>query len=309
MGKSTVSGVYAALLTPRSANSTDADGAALLDYLDLVARAGVQGFVLFGSTGEFIHFDIEQRIRVLTLAVRRSRVPVFVNVSHSSLSGACDLAQNAVSSGAEGVLLMPPYFYKYSDDQIFSFYREFHRIVGYTTPVYIYNLPFFTNPISPALMAQLLQTGYFAGVKDSSGDWNLFETLQHLNQSVSFQLLVGNESIYLRGRQSGADGIVSGVAGAVPELILALDKCITLSKFQLASQLNTKLAEWLGWLNRFPATVAIKQAALTRGWLKSELALPLDEGTASALLEFTAWINDNLPSLLAECRQARSHAA
>lgn len=304
MGKFAASGVYAALITPRRTNSTEADGSALLDYLDFVGRSGVQGFVLFGSTGEFVHYDLQERIRVVTLAVRRSRVPVLVNVSHSCLSGACDLAQNAIASGAEGVLLMPPFFYKYSDDQIFAFYAEFHRIVGHTMPVYLYNLPFFTNPISPALMIRLLETGHFAGVKDSSGDWNLFEVLQQLKKSVQFQLLVGNESIYLRARQSGADGIVSGVAGALPELIIALDECVSTAKFELASQLNTKLVEMLGWLNRFPATVAIKQTALTRVWLKSGFALPLDEATTSALCEYRRWIQDNLPGLLAQCRQA-----
>ena len=275
----------------------------MLEYLDFVGRSGVRGFVLFGSTGEFIHFDLEERVRVVTLAVRRSRVPVLVNVSHSALSGVCALAQNAISSGAAGVLLMPPYFYKYSDDQIFSFYHEFHRILGHTIPVYIYNLPFFTNPISPPLLTRLLQTGNFKGVKDSSGDWNSFEVLHNLKQSVPFQFLVGNESIYLCARQAGADGIVSGVAGALPELILAIDKCVTASDFKLAVELNTKLGELLGWLNRFPATVAIKQAALTRGWLRSDFALPLDGATASVLLEYSAWIKENLPALLTLCRQ------
>src|SRR5438552_19188477 len=98
------SGVYAALATPRRPNSIEADAAALLDYLDAIVRAGVDGLVLFGSTGEFVHFDLGERMRLLMFAVRRSRVPVLVNVSHSTLVGAVDLAEHAVEIGASGLL-------------------------------------------------------------------------------------------------------------------------------------------------------------------------------------------------------------
>ncbi|MBV9084745.1 MAG: dihydrodipicolinate synthase family protein, partial [Acidobacteriaceae bacterium] len=78
------SGVYAALLTPRRPDSIEADTAAFLEYLDKVSSAHVDGLVFFGSTGEFVHFDLEQRMHVVTMGLRRSRVPVLVNVSHST---------------------------------------------------------------------------------------------------------------------------------------------------------------------------------------------------------------------------------
>src|ERR1700685_876672 len=120
-------GVYAALLTPRRPQTIEADAAALLDYLDAIVQAGVDGLVLFGSTGEFIHFDSAERNRVLALAIRRSRVPVLVNVSHSTLAGAVGRAEGAVAAGAAGLLLMPPYFYRYNDEQIAAFYSAFAK--------------------------------------------------------------------------------------------------------------------------------------------------------------------------------------
>ncbi len=118
-------GVYAALATPRQLNTSKGDAAALLDYLDAIVAGGVDGLVLFGSTGEFVHFDVEERMRILALAIKRSRVPMLVNVSHSTLAGALDLAEDAIANNAAGVLLMPPYFYRYSDDQIGEFYSRF----------------------------------------------------------------------------------------------------------------------------------------------------------------------------------------
>jgi len=236
-------GVYAALLTPRRPNSIEADAAALLDYLDGIVRIGVDGLVLFGSTGEFVHFDLSERMRVLSLAIRRSRVPMLVNVSHSTLAGAVDLAENAVNCGAAGLLLMPPYFYHYGEDQIFEFYQQFLSSLGTKTPIYLYNLPAFTNPITAQLAERLLTSRDFAGIKDSSGDWQLYEALRVLRANSPFQLLMGNESIYLRGRLSGADGIVSGVAAAFPELLVAIDRAAQSSDFDRAQYLNPRLED------------------------------------------------------------------
>ncbi len=172
------------------------------------------GVVLFGSTGEFVHFDLGERMRLLMFAVRRSRVPVLVNVSHSTLVGTVDLAEHAIEVGAAGVLLMPPYFYVYGDSQLARFYEDFVRLLGGKIPIYLYNLPFFTNRISAELAVQLLGSGAFAGIKDSSGEWQTFESLNALQAKRRFQLLIGNESLYLRARSAGADGIVSGVAAA-----------------------------------------------------------------------------------------------
>jgi 4-hydroxy-tetrahydrodipicolinate synthase len=296
------SGVYAALATPRRPNSIEGDAAALLDYLDAVVHTGVDGLVLFGSTGEFVHFDVGERMRLLMFAVRRSRIPVLVNVSHSTLAGAVELAEHSVDVGAAGVLLMPPYFYSYGDGQLARFYEDFVRLLGSRVPIYLYNLPSFTNRISDELAAGLLSSGAFAGIKDSSGDWQTFETLSALQAKRPFKLLIGNESLYLRARVDGAHGIVSGVAAALPELVVAMDAAIRNSKLDRARQLNVRLQEFLDWLGKFPPTVGIKQAAAARGWKHEELAVPLDESTAEILSAFRQWLRNWLPMVFSECK-------
>jgi len=295
------SGVYAALATPRTPNSIEGDAAALLEYLDAIVRAGVDGLVLFGSTGEFVHFDLAERMRLLMFAVRRSRVPVLVNVSHSTLVGAVDLAEHAIEVGAAGVLLMPPYFYQYGNGQLARFYEDFVRLLGGKIPIFLYNLPFFTNPISAELAECLLGSGAFAGIKDSSGDWQTFENLNALQGKQPFKLLIGNESLYLRARTAGAHGIVSGVAAAIPELIVAIDEAFRKSKLDRAQQLNVHLQEFIDWLDKFPATVGIKQAAASRGWKHDQFAVPLDERTAETLSAFRQWLHPWIPMILSEC--------
>ncbi|MBV8072374.1 MAG: dihydrodipicolinate synthase family protein [Acidobacteriaceae bacterium] len=302
-------GVYAALVTPRRPNSIEADTGVLLDYLDAIVQAGVEGLVLFGATGEFVHFDIEERIRVSALAIKRSRVPVLVNVSHSTLAGALELGEKAVDSGASGLLLMPPYFYRYPDEQICEFYDQFIKILDEKIPVYLYNLPDFTNPLSLENLRRLLSTGAFAGIKDSGGGSAIFEELQPLRAAHPFQFLVGRDSLYMSALQAGASGIVSGVAAAVPELIVALDRAIRGGDHARAGRLNEKLSEFMVYVDKFPATVAIKQAAVARGWTSSHVAVPLDEDMAAEVIAFHIWFHDWLQGVLAECKQSSTAPA
>lgn len=292
------SGVYAALATPRPQNSVEADAAALFDYIDLICGRGVDGMVLFGSTGEFIHFDVSERMRVLMLAKKRCRVPLLVNVAHSTLAGAIELAEDAIEVGVGGLLLMPPYYFRYTGGQIAEFYRQFIKEVDGKARVYLYNIPQFTNALPPEVMDELLASGAFAGIKDSSGDWELFERLLALKATHPFQLLVGNDIIYRRARALGADGIVSGVAAAVPELLVALERAIGAREETRANELDARLQDFLTWLNRFPATIGIKIAACTRGWKLAHTAVPLDEHTSAAKQEFEQWFKEWLPLVL-----------
>lgn len=294
-------GVYAALLTPRQPESTEADAGALFEYLDRVAKAGVDGLVFFGSTGEFVHFDLEERSRVVGLAVKRSRLPVLVNVSHSSLAGAVQLAEQAASAGASGLLLMPPYFYRYYDSIVAEFYAQFVKAVGRSLPVYLYNLPQFTTPLSKGLVAQLLASGSYAGIKDSGGNWDLFETLLQIHKEHPFQLLIGNEALYLDALSAGANGSVSGVAAALPELPVAINRAVSAGDMPTATALSAKLNELMTWIEGLPVLTALKQIAKVRSWLPMTNTVPLDEATQAELSRFSAWLQEWLPATLQAC--------
>lgn len=301
----TFGGVYAALVTPRRPDTIEADAAAYLDYLDRVAAAGVDGLVFFGSTGEFVHFEAEERMRLVGLAVKRSRVPVLVNVSHSTFSGARDLADHAMNAGAHGLLLMPPYFYRYDDAEVQHFYEEFSTAVDNSTPLFLYNLPQSTTPLSPAVMDRLLSSGLFAGIKDSSGDWPQCERLLQLRAQHPFTLFAGHEGIYARSLQAGTDGVVSGIAAALPELPVAMKRARQKDNVEVLAQLDGRIAEFLDWISQFPTTVAIKEAADARGWVRNAVATPLHPATAGNLLRFRAWFSAWLPQTLALCTSVR----
>ena len=96
-----LAGVFASAITPRRADSQDPDFSGLLELLDFLAEGGVKGICLFGATGEFLNYSFAERQRLVYLAGKRTRVPLMVGVSHSTLTGSIQLADEAIASGAD----------------------------------------------------------------------------------------------------------------------------------------------------------------------------------------------------------------
>src|SRR5713226_4174535 len=92
-------GVIVAAVTPRRANGHSMDLGATLELLDFLGGSRANGIALLGSTGEFVHFALDDRSHMVNLAAKRSRLPLLVNVSDSTLDGAVELAREAGAAG------------------------------------------------------------------------------------------------------------------------------------------------------------------------------------------------------------------
>ncbi len=295
------SGVYAAAITPRRLGP-EIDLGAAFDLLDFLARAGVSGIALLGSTGEFPHFSLEERSRLVSLAVKRSRVPILAGVSHSTFDGALAIGREALAAGAAGLLLMPPYFFRYTAEDVRDFYLNYGRQLKDPGAVFLYNVPQFATPIPVETSIELLRTGMFAGIKDSSGDWAAFTVLQRARSERPFTFLAGHDSIYIRTRLEGGDGIISGVACAVPELLVALDRAVVARDAGRFGCLDARLQEFMGWVDAFPAPVAIREAAALRGVRTGPPAVPPSPESQKRLGEFGEWFRAWLPDVLKEAK-------
>jgi 4-hydroxy-tetrahydrodipicolinate synthase len=271
------------------------------DLIDFLVERNVDGIVLLGSTGEFVHFSTAERMRLIGLAPKRSRVPVLVNVSYSTLDGAIEMAQAAGAAGAAGLLLMPPYFFRYSQDSILAFFRQFAEDSGVDLPVLLYNIPQFTNPMTPETIETLLREGTVHGIKDSSGNSEGMTRLLALRQEIPFPLMAGNDGIFAQARAAGASGIVSGVASAMPELLVALNRAIARGS---ETTLPSRLAEFIERIDRLPAPIGIKEAAALRKLKVGPHAVPGSPEMNAELASFREWFESWLPHVLTECKHA-----
>jgi dihydrodipicolinate synthase/N-acetylneuraminate lyase len=284
-----LSGIFPAAITPHHPKTREADYSGALELVDFLATRGVDGICLFGSTGEFINYSFAERHRLLSLAVKRSRVPIIAGVSHSTLSGALQLADDAISAGADAIMLMPPYFYRYGQGEVEQFFRQFARETSDAVPILLYNIPDFTSGIEIETARRLFETGRFAGIKDSSGDWPFFEQLLALKRELPFALFGGPELLVGRALHAGADGVISGCACAVPELIVALARAVAAGDNALADSLDARLIEFATRAGEFPWPIAVRRAVELRGQKSGPFAVPLSPASQQALEEFSTW--------------------
>ncbi len=297
-----IGGINVAAITPRRAREVEVDLGAMLELWTFSAAQQVQGITLFGTTGEFLHFTIEERSRYVALLAKRSRVPVMANVSHSTLDGALMMAEEAAGAGIAAVLLMPPYYFHYSAEAVEAFCLEFASQVAKWVKIFLYNIPAFTNEIPLAVVERLFATGMFAGIKDSSGNQEFMQELLGLRQSYPMTVLAGNDRIFARARQAGADGAVSGVACAVPELMVALDLAMQGGDMERAAQLDSRVQEFIDEIEQFPAPIGVKAAVGTRGIKAGPHSTPLGADMTAALGRFQAWFREWLPAVQGECK-------
>jgi dihydrodipicolinate synthase/N-acetylneuraminate lyase len=284
-------GVYAAAVTPRRLGMQDINLGVMWELIDFLCERKVQGLSLLGSTGEFVHYSNSERMRMMGLAPKRSRVPVLINVSQSTLDGAVELAQAAAASGAVGVLLMPPHYFQYGDDDVRLFYRRFAREAEIEIPILLYNSPRFGSPVSIDVALELLRDGLVHGMKDASGDPNYVAQLLELHRQQPFTLMGGADE--LLGQTTEVSGVISGLACAVPELVLAVQRGVPAG--------SDRIRELRDRVGRMPFPVGIREATAARGLKLGPHAVPVNE---RVIAEFREWFAGWLPAVLEECRVA-----
>lgn len=212
-------GVYAAALTPLQSNyQLDKEGLPLL--LDFLARRGCHGALLLGTTGEGPSFAPEERLIVFksALAVRQAhpQFRLLGGTGTPSLEETISLTKAAFDLGLDGVVVLPPYYYRrVSDEGLFIWYSQVIRaavpsggaVLGYNIP------PVSGVALSLHLLSRLKDAfpDRFAGVKDSSGDP---EFMRQLGQRFGRDLVVlnGNDSLLSQALQAQAAGCITALA-------------------------------------------------------------------------------------------------
>jgi N-acetylneuraminate lyase len=297
-----IGGVNVASITPRRAGEVEVDLGAMLELIDFAGASGVDGIVLFGAAGEFIHFSPADRSRFVALAGKRSRVPVVANVSHSALDAALMMAAEAARGNIAAVTIMPPYFYQYSDDTVEQFCLEFGAQAARWIPVLLWDTPQYGNPLPPGAAQRLLETGLFEGIIDGGGS-ALTELLQMRGEKYK-TVLTSDDCDFVAARTAGASGIISETAAPIPELVVAVDRAFRVGALDVVEVLDRRLHEFAAFAGALPPLVAIREACALRGLKTGPPAVPPGAGVAVQCEEFRAWFRDWLPSVLKECTLA-----
>lgn len=179
------------------------------DNIQRLLDAGATGVVAGGCTGEFWALTHEERKQLFDFAVAASggRGTVIVGTGAVTVAETVTLTNHAEKAGADGALILPPYFVKLTDDEIFAHYQDVTHRTG--LPVLLYNIPGnAVNALTPALVSRLADLDNVVAVKESSGDWNNFYGTM-LAVRDRLRVFCGPSSIFgVPAVELGADGTV-----------------------------------------------------------------------------------------------------
>lgn len=306
LGSAFQNGLYAALVTSRRSGERCPNFDATVAIAEWVCGMGIDGVVLLGATGEFLDFEIHERGELVRRVAAAVNCPVLVNCSHPTLHGAVSLGKAACDHGASAVMIMPPPFYHYPPSDVRAFFQEFAERMDRRVPLILYNLPQFTDWIQYEIAEELLASGLYSAIKDSSGDQKYFDRLVSLKSLVSFRLFAGNDSLFAHAHRAGADGAISGCACAVPELMVALRAALLTGNSEAAETLEDSLRDFLKWLERFPVPEGIRQALAERCFGVGMPAVPMGEINEGRLRDFREWLAAWLPLLPGSARAPAS---
>ena len=275
-------GSNVALVTPFKDNKLDEE-----TYIKLIhfhIENGTNGLVPAGTTGESPTLSHQEHEKVIELCVKESnqKLPVFAGTGSNSTEEAISLTRHAEKIGANGALIVTPYYNKPTQEGLYQHYKAINDKCG--IPIIIYNIPGRSViDMSVDTMAKLFELKNIIGVKDATGDLKRVEqTLKKMGKD--FLQLTGNDDNALEFNKRGGEGAISVTANIAPKL------CSDFQKFSKSKNDNEiKEAERLNEILK-PVHQAmfvesnpspVKYAAKLLGLCDDKVRLPLVEVTDS----------------------------
>jgi 4-hydroxy-tetrahydrodipicolinate synthase len=266
-------GVYTALVTPFRDGAVDERN--LHELVELQIAAGVDGLVPCGSTGEAATLSHAEHRRVIEVvaAAARGRVRVLAGTGSNSTAEAIALTLHAKEAGADGALLISPYYNKPPPDGIVAHYATIARETAF--PLVVYNIPGRTaSNILPATFARLAEIEQVVGVKESCGD--LHQVAQLIAATPDdFKVLSGDDWATLPMMALGGAGVISTASNVAPSEVVELVRAFRAGDLARAQDLHYRLLPLLDALFCETNPIPVKAALAMRGLLLEELRLPL----------------------------------
>jgi 4-hydroxy-tetrahydrodipicolinate synthase len=266
-------GLYTALVTPFRDGAVDER--ALQELVEKQIAGEVDGLVPCGSTGEAATLSHAEHRRVIevVVAAARGRVRVLAGTGSNATREAIALTTHAKEAGADGALLISPYYNKPTQDGILAHYAEIARQTAF--PLVVYNIPGRTaSNIQPQTFTRLAEIEQVVGVKDSCGD---LDQVAHLIAATpdDFAVLSGDDWGTLPILALGGDGVISTVSNLVPGDVAEMVRAFRAGDLSRARDVYYGLQPLVDAIFCETNPIPIKEALAMRGWIGPEIRLPL----------------------------------
>ena len=215
-------GSNVALITPFKNNELDEE--TYIKLINFHLENGTNGLVPAGTTGESPTLSHSEHEKVIELCINESngKIPVIAGTGSNSTEEAISLTKHAEKAGADGALVVTPYYNKPTQEGLYQHYKAINDNTG--LPIIIYNIPGrCVIDMSVDTMARLFELKNITGVKDATGDLNrLDQTIKKLGPD--FIQLTGEDGLAFEFNKRGGVGIISVTANIAPKLCSEMQK-------------------------------------------------------------------------------------
>ena len=283
-------GSIVALVTPFKNGVVDWQS--LEGLVDFHLQNGTHGIVPCGTTGEsatLSHQEHDEVIRAVINVVNK-RIPVIAGTGSNSTAEAVRLTREAEKSGADGALMISPYYNRPTQEGIYQHYKRVASEVG--IPIIIYNIPGRTgSKIEPETLARLAEIENIAGVKEATGS---------VDQAIDVIRLCGNRFAVYSGEDSlifslmalGGKGVISTVANVAPKETAQLTQACLKGDWDKGRETQFKLVPLIRSLFIETNPIPVKTALSLMGKCAPELRLPLTAMAEGNLKKLTVAMRD-----------------
>ncbi len=272
-------GSITALVTPMRNGAVDE--AAFRDFVEWQIAEGSNGLVPVGTTGESptLSHSEHKRVVEICIEVAAGRVPVIAGAGSNNTAEAIDLARHAERAGADGLLVVTPYYNKPSQAGLYAHYKAINDAVG--IPILIYNIPpRSVVDMSVETMAELFKLDNIVGVKDATAKIERVSLQRHA-MGPAFNQLSGEDATALGFMAHGGHGCISVTANLAPRMLAAFQAACLAGDYAGALAMQDRLMPLHRALFLEPNPIGVKYALSVIGKMSDETRLPLTPASES----------------------------
>jgi 4-hydroxy-tetrahydrodipicolinate synthase len=264
-------GAMVALVTPFKNGKIDEK--TLYKLLDFHLKAGTDVIIPCGTTGESATMSHEEHRRVMSLVVEYigGRVPVICGAGSNNTEEAIGLVLHAQKIGADGVLVVTPYYNKPTQEGLYRHYEFLAK--KSEIPIVLYNVPGRTGvSLQPQTVARLSKIPNITAIKEASGS---LEQVDQILNACDIRVLSGDDSLTLPMMSIGARGVISVTANIVPGLVRDMVHAALEGRWENAREIHRQLHGISKVLFVETNPIPVKTALGLMGKIKTEFRLPL----------------------------------
>ena len=266
-------GSIVAIVTPFKNGKIDEEG--LRELVEFQIENGTDGIVPCGTTGEASTLDYEEHDRVIEIVVQQTkkRVPVIAGTGSNSTAEAIEITEHAKRAGADGALLVTPYYNKPTQEGLYRHYKTIAEEVA--LPQVLYNVPGRTGVnMLPSTVARLAEIPNIVGIKEATG------SLQQASEILSLcgdkiDVLSGDDFVTFPLMACGGVGVISVTANIMPKEIASMIDAFTSGDLEKARQCHLKLLKINNAMFIETNPAPVKTALALMGKCDDEMRLPL----------------------------------